>query len=252
MPIDPLVADCSAQDGIGQDQINKLAAAGLPWIGMYLKATEGTYYPANRPTDREWFLDNWMRVRVYAGVRYGKTWFRGAYHYLRCDEDGLAQADNFLALVDEAGGWGPGDLWPMIDVESAEQPATVSAQQIIDCGRAFTTKVKAVTGRRCTLYGNIYLFQNGITDHLGCDTLIVARYTADLPPVIYNRIGWSLANPAAWPSVVGWQLDGDGQEEVVGYPKDTPMGPCDYSAMIIGGGGQAAIDWIAANLNTPP
>lgn len=253
MVIDPLIVDTYAGDGYGQDAINKLVQAGPPWHGLRLKATEGTYYPANAPSDREWFLDNWMRARVYAGVRYGKDWFRGAYHYLRTDEDGTKQAENFLSLIEEAGGWGDGDLWPMVDVESAENPpASSSTQQIVDVCGAWTTKVKAETGRRITLYGNIYIFEAGITSHMGCDTLCIARYTADLPTSVYQRIGWNLANPPAFPSVLDWQLNGDGTEEVAGYPKDTPMGPCDYAALIIGGGGQAAIDWVAANINTPP
>lgn len=254
MTIDPLIADTYKGDGFGQDAINAIVSAGPPWHGLRLKATEGTYYPANAPTDKEWFLDNWMRVRVYAGVRYGKDWFRGAYHYFRVDEDGLAQADAFLSLVDEAGGWGAGDLFPMVDLESAENPPSASAQQIVDGVGAFTTKVKAVTGRRCTLYGNVYIATAGITAHMGCDTLSIARYTADLPPTIYQRIGWQLANPATFPSVLDWQLMGDSQELVPGYPKSTPMGPNhgDYAALIIGGGGQSALDWLAANINTSP
>lgn len=192
MGIDPLIVDTYAGDGHGQDAITALVKAGPPWHGLVMKATEGTYYPANRPDDREWFLDNWIRARVYAGARYGQNWFRGAYHYLRVDQDGTLQAEKFLALVEEAGGWGAGDLWPMVDVESAENPQHPGKQAIIDCVSAFTAKVKAELGRTCLLYGNVYLAENDVTDHMGCGVLEVARYASTLPLVVYERIGWKL------------------------------------------------------------
>lgn len=250
--MDSLIADTYAGDGYGSAAILKLVNAGPPWRGMYLKASEGTYYPNNRPDDKEWFLDNWFRVRVYAGDRYGKDWFRGAYHYFRVGEDPIVQADNFISTVETAGGWNIGDLFPMVDVESAENPANASKAQIEDGVSAFVERGKAVLGRRFTLYGNIYLAEHGVTSHMGCDTLCVARYSSTLPPTIYERIGWKLQTPAQFPSLLSWQLDGDGEEYVPGYPKNTPMGPCDYAALVIGGGGAAAVEWLAANINTPP
>lgn len=253
MTVDPLLVDLYSGDGYGGDDINKLVLAGPPWHGLWLKASEGTYFPASDPKSREWFLDNWFRARVYAGVRYGKDWFRGAYHYLRTDQDGTLQAENFLSTVETAGGFGIGDLWPMMDVESSENPPNASAAEIEDVGSAFTAKVKAETGRRIALYGNIYLWERGVTSHMGCDLLVVARYAADLPPATYQRIGWELKKPADFGSVLGWQLEGDGQEFVPGYPHQLPIGKHgDYTAAIIGGGGQAALEWIAANINTPP
>ena len=254
MTIDPLLVDTYAGDGYGQDQIKTLVSAGGYWNGITLKATEGTYYPDNTPSDKEWFLDNWIRCRMYPQVQgtYGKTFFRGAYHYFRVDEDATAQAEYFLSFVEQAGGWGVGDLWPMIDVESAENPANASAAQIEDGVSTWTAKVKSELGRRVTGYWNIYPAQVGVTSRMGCDLLILPRYTADLPPTIYQRIGWQLATPAAFPSLLAWQLDGDGQELVPGYPKNTPMGPCDYSALVIGGGGTTALEWLAANINVAP
>jgi len=244
--IDPLIVDTYAGDGYGGPDIQKLVLAGPPWHGLLLKATEGTGYPAHRTEDREWFLDNWMRARVYAGTRYGVDWFRGAYHYLRIDEDPVAQAKWFLTTVDEAGGWNSGDLWPMVDVEAANNPASPGAAAIVACVSKFAAYVKAQVGTTPMLYGNVYLAENGVTDHMGCGTLIVARYAATLPQEICERIGWQLTNTK--PTVFGWQLDGDGEEYVPGYPVLTPMGKCDYSAIIVAGGGESALAWIRANL----
>ena len=256
-----MVVDLYAGDGRGPDDLRKLALAGAPWHGISLKATEGTYYPDNKPSDREWFLDNWIRCRIYAGARYGVDWFRGFYHYFRVDQSGLLQAEKCLTLVEIAGGLGSGDLWPMIDVESAENPTDASAQMIEDGVSEFAAKILAETGRMPMLYGNVYLAEHGVTRHMGCGTLNVARYTADLlvrdkdghvTGNVYERIGWKLQNPAAMPTLWGWQLCGDGEVYVPGYPKVTPLGPADYTAIIAAGGGQAGIDWTAANLFSTP
>lgn len=246
MTLDPLVVDTYAGDGYGGDAIQKLVLAGPPWHGLILKATEGTYYPANRPDDREWFLDNWMRARVYAGTRYGQDWFRGAYHYHRIDEDPVLQAESFLKLVEEAGGWGDGDLWPMIDVEQAENPQGPGAQKIVDSVQGWVMKVAAETGRQPMLYGAGYLWENSVTSHMGCGTLCFPRYTPTLPPDTYHRIGWQLSSSR--PTLWAWQLAGDGECHVEGYPSTTPMGRCDYSAVIVSGGGDNAIAWTRANL----
>jgi len=246
--LDPLVVDTYAGDGYGQDAITKLVEAGQPWHGIILKATEGTYYPANRPHDHEWFLDNWIRCRIYPRERYGQDFFRGAYHYLRIDEDPVLQAEKFLALVEEAGGWGQGDLWPMIDVEQAGNPEGPGPQKIIDAVQGWVTKIAAETGKQPMLYGAGYLWENHVTSHMGCGTLCFPRYTPTLPPDTYQRIGWQLttARPTLW----GWQLCGDGEVYVPGYPKLTPMGKCDYTAVIVAGGGEAALAWTRANVGS--
>jgi GH25 family lysozyme M1 (1,4-beta-N-acetylmuramidase) len=244
--LDPLIVDTYAGDGYGGPDIQKLASAGPPWHGLILKATEGTGYPSKGSPDREWFLDNWIRARVYAGSRYGVDWFRGAYHYLHIGIDPVQQADWFLSTVAEAGGWSSGDLWPMVDVEGADNPDSPGSAAIVSCVSAFTARVLARTGKHCTLYGNVYLAENGVADHMGCETLCIARDTETLPETIYQRIGWQLGD--AKPTVLSWQLCGDGVVYDPGYPTVTPMGKCDYSAIIVAGGGDAALAWIAAQL----
>ncbi len=229
--------------------IGALVAAGPPWHGILLKATEGTYYP--RLQEREWFLKHWLPARILSLDRYGVDFFRGAYHYLRIDQDPIAQADAFLKLIAEAGGWGPGDLWPMVDVESAENPIDASAQQIIDSVSAFAARIRAIIGRSTMLYGNIYPWERGVKTTMGCGLLTVARYASDLPPVTYHRIGWELQNPPVMPTLWGWQYAGDPDgSSLAGYPSSSPMGPgpADITAIVVAGGGQAALDWTRQNL----
>ena len=258
----PLVVDTYPDDSFGNGEggwsgaIQRLVLAGRPWCGLILKATEGTYYPKNNLHARDWFLDNWIRARIYAGVRYGKDWFRGAMHYVRVGEDGIAQADNLLSLVDEAGGWGDGDLWPMLDLESAENPPDATAQQIIDTVVPMAQKIRAATGMTPMLYGNVYPAERGVRDYLGCGTLTVPRYTPTLPAEIYQRIGWLLARPPQMPTVWGWQYSGDPEGgKLAGYPTKCPMSAtenADITAIIVDDDFDQALAWTAANRTAQP
>jgi hypothetical protein len=55
---------------------NLVATAGF--CGVILKAWEGTQY-----NDMGWFKTSWSAVRDARGDRYGVSWFRGAYLFLR-------------------------------------------------------------------------------------------------------------------------------------------------------------------------
>lgn len=232
----PLFVDLYAGDLGGEPSWSVLAELGAPWHGAIIKATEGLHYaPA-------WFPKNWRAIRDAGGERYGDTWFRGAYHFLKFNEGGAEQADFYLACIEEAGGFALGDLWPVVDVElgsekNANQLAT--SQQIVDCTSAFAERVKNRTGRRVVLYGNGAMRDRGITEKMGCDLLWCARYTATLPPVIYQRAGWTTEE------LLMWQYSGDGVASLAGYPKSPPgFGKCDVSALTLRGG----LPWLKANL----
>lgn len=264
--IDPLIVDCYAKDFGGKPDIAALVAAGYPWCGISLKATEGTYY-----TGGEWFQAHWLPARELGLERYGAAvgalkvaqlaigervvpWYRQAYHYFRVDQDPIQQADLFLKTMQLAGGHGPGDLWPMIDVESGSNPPTASAAQIEDGVSRFASKITSALGITPMLYGNIYLWERGVRSHMNCGTLTVARYAKDLPATTYQRIGWDITQPPAMPTMWGWQYCGDPDGGALpGYPTHCPMSaiePADTIAIIVGGGAdpQACLDWTTANL----
>lgn len=228
--IDPLICDLYAGDLGGHPDLAALAAAGAPWHGCILKATEGTYY-----TGGEWFRAGWRQVRDLGGFRYGSSWFRGAYHYLIFALDGGAQADYYLRAIDRAGGWSS-DLPPIVDVERAGQRSTPTKAQVEDCVGAFASRIKSLTGRPTILYGGSLLRDLQIESHMGCSWLWIARYASSLPPSAYQSIGWTLAETLLW------QYCGDGESYLAGYPSWSPMGRCDVSATIGAGGGQSALD----------
>jgi GH25 family lysozyme M1 (1,4-beta-N-acetylmuramidase) len=229
--IDPLVIDIDADDCDGKPNLYTLVDAGLPWAGVILKGTEGTYYNGGT-----WLETYWPIAKQAAGSRYGVDFFRGAYHYIRVDESGVAQADYFLNRMQQVGGWGVGDLIPAIDVESSEQPIGTTKQQVIDTVSTMANRILSVTGRAPLLYGGSYLRSFGITDHMGCQMLWVPSWTATLPSTDYTNLGWTLAN------TLMWQYCGDGTAALAGYPHTSPIGPVDISAIIINGGGSPATE----------
>lgn len=202
----------------------KAVVATPNFVGGIMKATESTVF------DTGWFKKNWPVVKSVAGDRYGQTWFRGAYHFLKFNKDGKAQADFYLKTVTDAGGFDVGDIVPIVDVElggenNSNQKA--SAQQIIDCTSAWAERVKKETDQQVMLYGNGAMRDKSIKDRMGCDWLWIPRYTATLPKQMYERAGWDLSKVALW------QYCGDGTAVLAGYPKEvTGFGKVDISVVL--------------------
>jgi GH25 family lysozyme M1 (1,4-beta-N-acetylmuramidase) len=236
MPVSPLIVDLYAGDLGGKPDIATLVAAGPPWHGLILKATEGTSYNGG-----QWFKTNWPAARDLAADRYGADWFRGAYCYVHFDQARAHHIYFYLHTIAAAGGGGQGDFWPVLDVERAGNP-DVSASQIVTCVSTMAGLLKARLGRDVTLYGGSLLYDKGIRDHMGCSRLWIARYTATLPAIVYQRIGWELDD------LLMWQYDGDGEGYLANYPTTSPIGRTDISALTIAGGGDAALAYLRTNL----
>ncbi|HYM54138.1 MAG TPA: glycoside hydrolase family 25 protein [Solirubrobacteraceae bacterium] len=227
--MDPLIVDVYAGDLNGAPDWDKLVAAGPPWHGAIIKATEGLHYAP------PWFGFQWQAIEQAAGSRLGDDFFRGTYHYLHFALPGADQADYFADLVQKAGGWRLGDLPPVVDVESANN-AGCSRPQVEECVGAFVARMHERGCPEVILYGGSLLYDLGITDHMGCSDLWVARYTPTLPEHVYQRIGWDA--PALW------QYCGDGESYLKDYPSVSPIGKVDISAVIKNGGGNYAVEWM--------
>ncbi|HEY4266697.1 MAG TPA: GH25 family lysozyme [Galbitalea sp.] len=249
---DGLMIDVYPPDGYsGLATWQKFFAAGRPWCGVSLKISEGLYYaPA-------WSVENWPLVAQAAGERYGVDAFRGGTHYGILSQNAVAQADLMVGRIEKAGGFGVGDLWPELDMEQAENPTLPGAARIEDWVHAFQGEIFRLTGRGTMLYAGSYLRDNKVTSTMGCRVLWTACYEADLPPYIYNSIGWTWsADPHVKPPTLwGWQGVGvegggkiDGKWNKHGYPLTSPIGNADISAIVVADGGDAGIAWTAANI----
>lgn len=186
------------------------------FFGAILKVTQGSSNYVGVP----WFLNNWPALRSAGGDRYGQTWFRGSYHYLEVAQSGKAQAEYFLQTVDQAGGWGPGDLPPAVDVEtSSNQGAT--KKEVIRATTEWADTVKAKLDCKVMLYGHTLMKSLGITSHMGCDFLWAPQYNDALTD--NQDIGWPDDLVAFWQYT-------DGSNHYTPYPTSAPgIGPIDMS-----------------------
>ena len=212
----------------------RLAAAGPPWHGAILKASHGT---------RPWggLAPHWAAIRAAGGTRYGADWFRGAYHYLLAGHDGAAQADAYLDAIERAGGWGAGDLWPIVDVEEGDGNAALVAARadgvsmLARTVEVFAERVRQQTGREVVLYAGGWLRGLGLRDRLGCARLWLAAYVARLPAEEWaGQLGFGVDE------LLMWQYAGADARGVhaalAGYPRTTPIGDADISALTMPGG----------------
>lgn len=187
------------------------------FFGAILKVTQGS---SNYVGVNPWFLKNWPALRAAGGDRYGQTWFRGSYHYLEVAQSGKAQAEYFLQTVEQAGGWGPGDLPPAVDVETSSNPGATK-EQVIQTTTEWAETVKAKLGCKVMLYGHTLMENLGITSHMGCDFLWAPQYNNQLTD--NQEIGWPNDLVAFWQYT-------DGSNHYTSYPTSAPgIGPIDMS-----------------------
>ncbi len=254
----PVVVDAFAGDFSGNPYIGALASIGYPYVGFEMKVSEGTWYPnsSNPKYSPDWIKKVWPEAREAGGDRYGVSWFRQPYHYANiAQSSAAAQAQWCEQVIQSAGGWGPGDLPLMLDMESGDNPPNPSTQQLVDFIGEFCAERTKIDRRPVILYGNIYLAEHGFTigPKCGCPWLEVAHYLATLPASVYTRIGYDYA------SLYGWQYAGTEPqtEYLANYPHNSPAGLAytngawsvfprsDMTAVTIAGGGDAALQWMA-------
>lgn len=228
MTYDPLFVDVYTGDHAAD--WNALSAAGAPWTGVILKVSQGLRYNSEDDgAHRSWLSTNWARLAQ-------TNLIRGAYHYLQIAEDGAAQADYYLHCIQRAGGFRAGDLWPIVDVETANN-GNPSRQQIIDCTSSYAAQIKKQTGHLPILYGGSFLYDHDVTSQMGCGYLWIARYTATLSGAIHDRIGWPSDR------LFAWQYRGDEYNaqlrnaDGATYPDQAPgIGKVDISVLTFPGG----------------
>lgn len=182
-----LIADASSWQG--EDPPWKIIEQHC--VGLILKATQGVHYAP------DWFVRHWRRVRDVGGARYGKTWFRGAYHFLDFTKSGKQQAEVYLAHVQKAGGWDHGDMMPIVDVERGGHNADATAKQVVDCTEEFVSQVWYELGLETILYGRGAMRDLAIRSRMGCKAVWNPGYTATMPTSGLLPT-WSVDDVALW------------------------------------------------------
>jgi len=254
--LDPCWPDFYPGDNNGYLNLYSLANAGDPWQGVILKVNQGLN-PNFASTASGWLQQYWAVARSTWGGRYGLTGFRGGYSYVMIGEDGRKQGDYYCDLIDQCGGWGDGDFWPILDVESAGQPANATNQQIIDTVSSMAERITQRTGRMIMRYSGSYIRDRQIRNAMGCKLLWVADWEKTLNSHTYLDQGYTLTpTPGSFGLCIAWQGVGDGHGSWTGYPTTAPVGkggaqvPCDVSAGIVLGGADPVkvSSWISSHL----
>ncbi len=159
----------------------QVAQAGYAFA--FIKATDGITY-----TD-PMFAANWSGAKA-AGL------LRGAYHFFEANDDPQQQAENFLNAVTLE----PGDLPPVLDVESSATSGQVATATIIQNIAAWLQAVEQATGLTPILYTNSGYWNSLATTALSSYPLWVAEYGVTSPTL-----------PLGWTSWTFWQLSQSGQ-----------------------------------------
>ncbi len=186
----------------GQGAINWTSAHNAGIQFGIVKATQGTYNTQTR------FAANWSGMKS-AGV------IRGAYHFFDPTEDGVAQANHFLAVM---GTLQAGDLPPMLDIEcpdgddsclgwsggTGSEPAATIRQRMMD----FIATVQSATGRTTLIYTFGSYFSSS-----GVSTSGLQSYPLN---IAYPTTSNCFNIPSPWTSAAMWQYSWTGS--VAGIP----------------------------------
>ncbi len=167
-------------------------------------AADGITFAWIRVSHSTQFFDPQFETNL-AGARAAGI-HTGVYQYFEPGEDPIAQAD---LLIEALGPLEPGDMPPMIDVESAD---TVPPGAYADAIRSWLDRVEAATGLPPIIYTGYYYWN----DNVGSDEFIdhplwVANYNPGCPLIPDYWGTWAFHQYCACESVAGISgaVDGD-------------------------------------------
>jgi GH25 family lysozyme M1 (1,4-beta-N-acetylmuramidase) len=149
----------------------------------------GKTFAIARVSDGLYTEDGDLFVENYQGIARAGL-LRGAYQFLRPEQDATLQANLFLAALTAAGGLAPGDLPPIVDIEvenARHTGAPVSNEQVQRAVQSWLDVVGAATGTSPMVYtmaGRSASVGTGFGEH----RLWVANFYQDCPRM---PAGWA-------------------------------------------------------------
>jgi GH25 family lysozyme M1 (1,4-beta-N-acetylmuramidase) len=191
-PSTPHAVTCPAGETVFGIDVSKWQGE-IDWAAVADSGVRYAFIRASHGTGiiDEWFDVNWQQARAH-GV------LRGVYQYFEPAQDPIAQADLMLDMMGELQ---PGDLPPVIDVESntdSTPPQTAAAVQ------AWVDHVEAATGVQPIIYTGRYFWQ----DHVASDAFVdyplwIAHYTDGCPNIPDPWTTWAFHQYSSTGSVPG-------------------------------------------------
>ncbi|MCY1054714.1 GH25 family lysozyme [Nannocystis sp. SCPEA4] len=162
-------------------------------------AADGVVFAWVRVSHSTAVLDSQFAANL-AGARAAGI-HTGVYQYFEPGEDPIAQAQ---LLLDNLGPLQPGDMPPMIDVESAN---TVPQAQYVDAIRAWLDHVEAATGTVPFIYSGYYYWNDNVGSGEFADhPLWIANYNPGCPLVPDAWASWTVHQTCDCGTVAG--IDG--------------------------------------------
>jgi lysozyme len=155
-------------------------------VFAFARVSDGTAHPDSQ------FARNWPAMKA-AGL------IRGAYQFFRASVDPTAQANLLLSMLEAAGGLKPGDLPPVLDVETVDgqSNATVVARM-----RTWLARVEQAIGRKPLIY-TAAMMSTVLADHFSSYPLWVANYTTQCPLMPSGWTDWKFWQKSSTGSVAG-------------------------------------------------
>jgi lysozyme len=217
--LDPLAATCAAGSTLSgidvskwQGDVNwtKVAATGVKFA--FVRVSHGVN------TIDGWFESNWEEAHA-AGLHVG------AYQYFEPGQSATAQAD---IMIEKMGTLQPGDLPPVIDVESH---GNLSSTKVAAAVTTWVQRVEAATGVKPIIYTGRFFWQDYVKTAAFADyPLWIAHYTNGCPNL-----------PSQWSDWTFHQYTDKGTVNGVSGPTDMNRFNGDANAMLgfaIGGDGE--------------
>ena len=194
---------------------NQVKNSGIAFA--YAKASQGTTI-----TD-PMFATNVQGARA-AGLPIG------AYHYANptapySSDQAIAEAQNFVNVMQNAGMGDFGDIMPVLDLEQPASTGTLTSDEIASWGRVFVDTVKSLTNRQVMIYtGDWFVEQyNDFGGQLSDIPVWIAawtRYGNTQPPAV-----------GGWTQWTAWQYSDQGSVPGVTGAVDLDYGPTSIDAL---------------------
>lgn len=161
----------------------------------FARVSDGVNYPDTK------FSTNWPAMKK-AGL------VRGVYQYFRPTQDVQAQVDLLVSKLEAAGGLQPGDLPPVLDLET---DGGLAASTVVTRAKAWLAKVEAKFGVKPIVYTAAFM-SSTIGTSFGAYPLWVANYGATCPLM-----------PSGWTNWKIWQTSESGSVSGIGGNVDTNL-----------------------------
>lgn len=171
----------------------KVRASGRRFA--FARVSDGIDHPDSK------FAQNWPAMKA-AGI------VRGAYQFFRPAKDVDAQVNLLVTKIAAAGGLEPGDLPPVLDLES---DGGLPASTVIARAKAWLAKVEAAYGMKPIVYTAAFM-SSIIGNHFADYPLWVANYGATCPTM-----------PSGWTEWRFWQDSDRGSVPGVSGNVDTNL-----------------------------